>query len=120
MLVPGTAPSTSYPAASSRAARSGTSSSFQWMRRMRRREPTPMILGRCSAPARWRRPGLQRVVEVGERAEDVRPDVDLDRGGHQQGRDRDRDGDEGGGEELVPLAAAAGDQPGGERQEERG
>src|SRR6185436_6073059 len=36
--------------------------------------------------------------------EDLRPDVDLDRRGEQ----------------LAPLTAAAGDQPGGERQEERG
>src|SRR6201994_2273306 len=46
----------------------------------------------------------QRVVVVAERVEDVWPDEDLDRRREQ----------------LVPLAAAAGDQPGGEWQEERG
>jgi hypothetical protein len=48
----------------------------------------------------------------------VRPDVDLHRGGDDQGRDRQRHGDEGGGQELVPLAPAAGDEPSGQRQEE--
>src|SRR6201994_1212135 len=62
----------------------------------------------------------QRVVVVAERVEDVWPDEDLDRRREEQHRDRDDDGDGGRGEQLVPLAAAAGDQPGGERQEERG
>ena len=67
------------------------------------------------------RPGERRLGSTRrERLEDVRPDVDLDRRRGDQHRDRQGDGDEGGGEELVPLAAAAGDQPGGERQEERG
>ena len=63
---------------------------------------------------------FERVVVAAERVEDVGPDEDLDRRREQQHRDRDHDGDRGRGEQLVPLAAAAGDQPGGERQEERG
>ena len=75
--------------------------------------------GRSRVPAQTclRREG---VVARREGLEDVGPDVDLDRRGEDQGRDRQRHGDEGRGEQLVPLAAAAGDQPGGERQEERG
>src|ERR1700761_9279214 len=63
---------------------------------------------------------FERVVEAAERVEDVWPDEDLDRRREEQHRDRDDDGDRGRGEQLAPLAAAAGDQPGGERQEERG
>ena len=55
-----------------------------------------------------------------DRFEDLRPDVDLDHRGDDQDRDREHDGDEGRRQQLVPLAAAAGDQPGGQRQEERG
>src|ERR1700753_767713 len=62
----------------------------------------------------------QRVVVVAERVEDVWPDEDLDRRREEQHRDRDDDRDGGRGEQLVPLATATGDQPGGERQEERG
>src|ERR1700761_6041718 len=63
---------------------------------------------------------FERVVEAAERVEDVWPDEDLDRRREEQHRDRDDDGDGGRGEQLVPLAAATGDQPGGERQEQRG
>ena len=52
--------------------------------------------------------------------EDVGPDVDLDCRCNDEGGDRDQHRDQGRGEQLVPLAAAAGDQPGGEGQEERG
>src|SRR5262249_31123615 len=55
----------------------------------------------------------------GEGLEDVGPDVDLDRGRHDQGRDRQGDGDQGRRQQLVPLTVATGYQPGGERQEQR-
>jgi hypothetical protein len=50
----------------------------------------------------------------------VGPDVDLDRRRDNQCGNREQDRDQRGGEELVPLAAAACYQPGGERQEESG
>src|ERR1700754_4477090 len=76
--------------------------------------------GAAGGGALFADPFDQRVVVVAERVEDVWPDEDLYRRRKDQHRDRDHDGDGGRGEQLAPLAAAAGDQPGGERQEERG
>ena len=57
-------------------------------------------------------------------AKDVGPDVDLPGRGDQQHRDRDRDGDEGGGEELVPFVAcgrrSSRPRAGGRRRSARG
>ena len=70
-------------------------------------------------PAVSRGPGLASAQGETE-LEDVGPDVDLPGRGDDQHRDRHRHRDEGRGEQLVPLSPAAGDRPGGEREEDGG
>ena len=63
-------------------------------------------------------PGADRRRSAGH-ADQLGEHVDLDRDRHDQGRDRRCDGHEGRRQQLVPVAPAARDQPGGERQEQR-
>jgi hypothetical protein len=51
------------------------------------------------------------------RFQDQGPDVDLPAGGGDQQRHGDAHGGEGGAEQVTPLVPAAGDRPGGQRQE---
>ena len=60
-----------------------------------------------------------RSVARGGQAQQVGPQRDLDQRRQQQRRDRHRDGRERRREQLVPLVAAAGDEPRRERDEER-
>src|SRR5215218_3395723 len=55
----------------------------------------------------------------GQRQEKPRRDPHLDGGGRQEDRDRQRDRHEGGGQQLVPAAAAARDRPRRQRHEQR-
>src|SRR3954451_15433670 len=59
-------------------------------------------------------------AEGGRGPQEVRPDVDLDEGGEHEHGSGERGGRDRRGEELVETAPAAGAEPCGERQEQRG